>query len=289
MIDDIRNFGRFQAGKIKPKLKFIDGYASALHSVGNHSYLAEQKGIKLINEVQPGTRLYADPCLFYEVIQNLVSNAVKFCRKGDRITVYTPPGNDPSIAVKDTGPGINKSVLPDVFRADIKTSTVGTAGETGAGLGLSYSHDIMKAHGGTLTVESEEGKGTTIIVQLPYVKPVAMVIDDQRTTLYFVSEMLNKIDVDIISAEDGGKALNILEETPPHIIICDVGMPLMSGIAFLERIKRRPETESIPFIMLSSDAGDETRERALKMGADEYIEKQSMFHQLIPLVRKLIM
>jgi PAS domain S-box-containing protein len=179
LINDVLDVGRFKSGQIKLNRTFIDCIYSTTKVAMIFDEMAKEKGIKLVNEVAPETMLYADPVLFEEVIKNLLSNAIKFCREGDQITIYTPEGNKTAIAVKDTGPGIQKNILPDVFKEEVKTSTKGTAGETGTGLGLPYSKDIMEAHGGNLTVESEEGKGTEFIASLPYVDPENSDADNQ--------------------------------------------------------------------------------------------------------------
>ncbi|MCP4700827.1 MAG: response regulator [Gammaproteobacteria bacterium] len=167
MIEDVLNVGRLKTGKVKVKRVNMDGHEAVAAAIDSLSYLAKQKGVTLINEVPPGTRIYADPALYGEVIQNLTSNGIKFCNKGERVRFFMLPEEAASLAVEDNGVGVNPKVLPNLFRIEEKTSTPGTAGEQGTGFGLPFSHDIMTAHGGSLSVESELGKGTTFFVKLP--------------------------------------------------------------------------------------------------------------------------
>jgi signal transduction histidine kinase len=131
-----------------------------------HRVVAEEKKIKLVNGIPKGTMLTADPILFLVVLTNLISNALKFCSEGDEIAVEIPENMVNTIAVRDSGPGISEKIVPDLFKHEIKTTTVGTMGELGTGLGLPYFHDIVSAHGGRIWVESKVGEGSTFYVEL---------------------------------------------------------------------------------------------------------------------------
>jgi len=92
MIEDVLNIGRLKTGKITAKPKHIDARDTIDTILNNLSYLAKQKGIELINDIPENTTLYADPALYGEVLQNLASNGIKFCNKGDNIRFYIPNG-----------------------------------------------------------------------------------------------------------------------------------------------------------------------------------------------------
>jgi len=177
-IDDLLKVSRFQTGHIVLHHRFFKGHTAVSGAIGAFSHNTAHKGVEIINEVPPDMRLYADQTLFDEVLLNLLSNAVKFCSRGDTITFFVPPGLKSAIAVRDTGKGISENVIPNIFKHEVTTTTPGTAGELGTGLGLPFSQDIMKAHGGELAVESATGKGSVFTAILPYVKPAALVVDD---------------------------------------------------------------------------------------------------------------
>ena len=173
MIGDVLNISRLKTGKITARQEFIDAHETVTAMLNNLSYLARQKGVELSNEIPAGVCLYADPTLYGEVLQNLTSNSIKFCKKGDKIRFYMPDGQPSVIAVADTGIGIPAEAIPKLFRIEEKTSTPGTAGEQGTGFGLPFSQDIMRAHGGTLRAESTLGVGSTFFVELPPTPPSA--------------------------------------------------------------------------------------------------------------------
>jgi len=167
MIGDVLNVSRLKTGKIAVKPEQVDGRQVIINVLNHLNYLARQKGVELVNDVPEETWLFADPTLYVEVVQNLTSNAIKFCRKGDQVRFYIPENRSTVIAVSDTGVGIPEENLPKLFKIEEKTSTTGTAGEKGTGFGLPFSQDIMHAHNGQITVESVLGTGTTFFVELP--------------------------------------------------------------------------------------------------------------------------
>lgn len=288
MIDEVLHISRFHMGAATIRKRFFDGFKAGFAVSANYHHVAGSKGVELVNEVAEGTRLYGDPVLVEEVLNNLVMNAIKFTKKGDRITVFTPPGDQGVIAVKDTGVGIDEKLIPNIFRHDVKTSMVGTAGETGTGLGLPLCQDIMKAHGGVLAVESARGKGSVFYAKLPYRKPVALVADDDLAVRYMLGIHLRNIGVSVIEAENGEDALKMIKDTKPDIALLDIYMPGVDGFELLRKIKQDPNTSNVNVIIITSDNRLETREKVIRMGADDFIAKPVTEEEVIPRVRKHI-
>lgn len=167
LISDLLDAGRFLTGKIKPRIAPVEISNMVLAEVEAFAPMALSKGVELSSAIPQNAVMYADTILLREVLRNIISNAIKFCRKGDKVDIFLPEGKPDTIAVADTGIGIPPALLKNVLKYEEKTNRAGTAGETGTGFGLPLSHDIMKAHGGDLRVESEAGKGSTFYVVLP--------------------------------------------------------------------------------------------------------------------------
>ncbi len=289
MIEELLNISLLQTGKITPRPKFIDGHMAVVSAIGNLSQVANEKGVEIENKIRQGTRLYADPALFGVVIQNLVSNSIKFCRPGDRISIFSPKERETTIAVKDTGSGIASSLLPNLFKHEIKTTTLGTADERGTGLGLPYSYDILAAHGGDLALETEVGKGSVFYASLPSVKPRILVVDDDKTTRRFIVSMLKKIEVDTVVAENGADAFDMISDGGLHLVICDIIMPQMDGLELLKKVRRGGHPASdIPFITITSDSSMTTRELVFLAGANDYIQKPFAEQDIIPRVKRFV-
>ncbi|MDH4121791.1 MAG: PAS domain S-box protein [Deltaproteobacteria bacterium] len=129
--------------------------------------MAKAKGVDLVNLVPPDTLFQADATLFQQVVVNLVCNAIKFTSPGGRVEISLLPDGQPGLRVSDTGVGIPPDTIPYLFRKDMKTSTLGTAGELGTGLGLPLCKQIVHAHGGEILVQSELGRGSVFSILLP--------------------------------------------------------------------------------------------------------------------------
>ncbi|MFC1742770.1 DUF3365 domain-containing protein [Candidatus Riflebacteria bacterium] len=165
MINEVLNLSRLQTGNLKVEPVELQLFEEVDIAVENLLFLASQKEILLKNEIPEGTRFFADPGLFSEVIKNLISNAIKFCKDGDEIKIFLQNEEPLILCIQDTGSGIEAEMLPKLFLHEVKTSTSGTAGEMGTGLGLPFSMEIMKAHSGNLRVESKIGHGTTFFIE----------------------------------------------------------------------------------------------------------------------------
>ncbi|MDH5508740.1 MAG: PAS domain S-box protein [Nitrospinota bacterium] len=167
MIDNLLDLERLQSGNLKVDRLNLDAKALVEEVIESLSYEASAKNIRMQNDIHRGVKILADYELIIEVIKNIVHNSIKFCSDGDKIIFFRPDDDEVAIAIRDTGPGVRKEVLPDIFRHEVKTSTIGTSGEYGTGLGLPLCHDIMKAHQGEISVETEEGKGAIFYLKLP--------------------------------------------------------------------------------------------------------------------------
>lgn len=275
LIDDVLDISRIRSGKMAMNQKFIDAAAVVKKSLFPLQPLADKKNVEISVLVPPKTRIYCDAILMEQVVQNLVSNAIKFCNGGDKITISIPRGAGSVISVADTGAGINPENLPNIFSHEIKTSTQGTAGEMGTGFGLPLSRDIMEAHGGTLTVKTEVGKGTEFFAGLPDVKPKVLLVDDDRLTREIIKKILEGLDLKIIEAEGANQALAAVQKEMPHLVLTDLNMPGLSGFDLINELRKNAATASLPIIAITSDSSIGPREKAMQLGADDFVLKSS--------------
>ena len=130
--------------------------------------IAEQKGQKILLTLSDPCDIYADKSKLNQVIYNLMENAVKYTQNGGVIRVSLQrQGRDARFTVSDNGPGIPKENLPHIFDRLYRVDKARSREKGGTGLGLSIVHQLVLLHGGAISVESEEGKGATFIVELP--------------------------------------------------------------------------------------------------------------------------
>lgn len=283
------DINRLQTGKMKLNKFFINAKELVSQVYFHLSTLAQEKKITLTNDIPAGRKVFADNVLFQQVIQNLVANSIKYCREGDAVTVSIAPGSPNTIVVKDTGIGVDPKILPDIFKAEVKTTTLGTKGEKGMGLGLPLCHNIMKAHGGGLRVESALGAGSSFYVELPVSKAIALVVDDQRVVREEVAGYLTRMGVEVVEAENGqegyGKAISV----EPQLIITDITMPVMDGLSMLDRLKSQMATQHIPVVvMTSSEDTVELRRDVFSRGAVDFIGKPLVPGDFVPRIQRFV-
>ena len=163
-VGKILDVSRLQAGQIGLNKSRFNVRDFARRWIEKIALASAEKGITILNEIPRTCELTGDGDLLGEVILNLLANAIKFTRHGGTITLSAPAPH--IIAVRDTGVGVHEAVLPDIFKYEVMTSTNGTAGERGTGLGLPYCQDVMKLHGGSLRVETSP-TGSTFFMEFP--------------------------------------------------------------------------------------------------------------------------
>ena len=253
--------------------------------------LADQKGVVIVNTVPNVHKLFADPELIGEAFTNILSNAVKFSFGGGMIEVFVPGDSSGCISVRDNGTGVNKKYLADIFRHEVKTTDIGTKGERGTGLGLPHSIDIVRAHGGKLTVDSIEGEGSTFTITLPNPDRFILIADDQPAHREIMRDQIKGVNnIGVMEADDGIGALVMLESFDPDLIISDLNMPGMDGFELIKKIRMIDRFSDTPVIVASSldwedrDAPEATKKKVIALGANEFILKpidNDSFQELI--------
>ncbi len=288
IINDLLTISRFKTGHLKLDKTFFDARYIGAKMAADFSLHARQKGIEIENAIPPNSRIYADKTLLTEAVQNLVTNSIKFCKAGDRITVSLADGYPSTICVRDTGPGIRPELMPYLFDYDKKTSTTGTAGETGTGFGLPLVKDIVELHEGELLVDCPLGKGCFFSLKLPCVTPKILLVDDDRNFRYLLIEHLKEMNATLIEADNGEEALTMIATVRPDLIITDIKMPVMDGLELLKALKNMPYLKDIPVIAVSGEFGMEIRDTVFKLGANDFITRKFDKNDLLPRVRRFI-
>jgi two-component system, sensor histidine kinase and response regulator len=174
LLDNLLEWGRLQLSQAVPLTK---GESCPLGTVVEDSVQlfqqnAEQKGITIQRDVPGDMTVYADRSMVMLVVRNLLSNAIKFSHPGGTVDIRARSDDGTvTFSVSDGGVGIPKDRLETLFSDESQQSRAGTTGEKGTGLGLSLCRLAVNQNGGTISVESEERKGTTFFVSLPRDRP----------------------------------------------------------------------------------------------------------------------
>jgi PAS domain S-box-containing protein len=309
LIEDVLDISRIISGKLVLNVgawKLADLVASAVETV---TPAASLKGITIETELPPEELcLSADADRLQQVVWNLLANAVKFTPKGGRVTVRAGrEGSDVWISVTDNGEGIQPSLLPMLFEPFRQADASTTRRHGGLGLGLAIVKQLVVAHGGTVTAQSEgEGRGSTFTVRLPVraIVPVisaaqpatsargaraaspadeisrldglrVLLVDDEQDALDILAEVLGEQGAEVHEASSARQALDELRQLHPDVLVSDIGMPEMDGFALIQRVRALPEDEGgqTRAIALTAFARREDEQRALAAGYQMHIAK----------------
>lgn len=288
MFEELLNIGRLQTGSLEIHLRFIDARSAVASAVEKLQPLSESKGVTIKNDVPLKTRIFADVSLSVTVFQNLVSNAIKFSKQGQEIRIFAPEGRPGVVAVQDGGTGVSPKILPDLFKPDVKTTTVGTGGERGSGFGLPFCQEIMRAHGGKIEVESVIGAGSVFYIEFPPVRPRILIVDDEESIRAMLTKYLGALDVSILEANNGESAMRLILDNDPHLVIADIKMPGVGGFDLLEKVQKDKKRRLVPFIMITGDQTPGVNEKVFQLGGSDFIRKPFSREEFTARVKRFI-
>ena len=326
-LNQILDYSKLETSDHKPRMtdfRFEDLVAGVL---SRYKRAAKAKGINLGYSVAPAIPgwLRGDLGKLRQILGNLVNNAVKFTRSGQILVDITPVENGDApqpavcedtiqvqILVQDSGIGIPAEKLHEIFES-FSLAQDHLLHTTGAlGLGLAIVSRLTAALGGSVTCSSVEGKGSTFSVCLPFVcstyetlAPSAsvmggdsplqgvrvLVVEDDLINQRYVVRLLEKMGCDVVLAEDGLAAVEVLKEKTFDVVFMDVEMPRMNGIEATRAI-RNPETgclaPSVPIVALTAHAmwGDE--QRCIHAGMDEYLAKPVEIDTMAAIIQSIL-
>lgn len=171
-LEELLEWCLLQMGELEIRCLHFELHECVQNVLGVASTAASNKEIRLLNEVTPGLEVYGDRRMVQTILQNLVSNAIKFTpRHGQVIVRAGRKEHAVLIQVQDTGVGIPAHLQDNLFQLGRRASTRGTEDERGTGFGLTLTKQFIEQHGGSIWLESEIGKGTCITFSLPHEAP----------------------------------------------------------------------------------------------------------------------
>ncbi|HEX2501734.1 MAG TPA: response regulator, partial [Methylomirabilota bacterium] len=254
--------------------------------------------IELITHFGPHAQLIGAESELLEAVVQMLHNAVDAMPRGGTITIRT--GLDAgrgTVSVSDTGVGMSEGVRRRAFEPFFSTK-----GETGLGLGLSMVYGVMARHGGESTIDSEEGRGTTVTLRFPTAgegvpaqvavpesdRPQVLLVDDDETVRTAVGDMLRGAAYSVTLAGSGleGIAKVREHEGPYHLVITDLGMPDVPGWEVVEAVKQVDATT--PVVILSGFDRARATRRARELGVDLVISKPFDIQEFLTTVRGLL-
>lgn len=247
--------------------------------------------------------IYVDRNKSQEIHMNILSNALKYTPAGGNVYLSLRELPDArtgwiwlETVVRDTGIGISPDFLPHVFDTFAREKTVTENKIPGTGLGLGIVKKYVDLMGGTITMESRQGEGTTVTIRIPHrvAQPPApqqeaapgdslvgkriLMAEDNALNAEIAQELLNDLGVETHWVENGELCVKALAQAPAHtfdLILMDIQMPVMNGLEATVSIRELsdPEKASIPIVAMTANAFAEDRQRCLEAGMNDHLGK----------------
>lgn len=303
LIGEILDLEKIESGLLDVTPQWVNADALIKEKIALFSALAAQKGIVLENSTRlnPQEAMLFDPQLLGQVLTNLIGNAVKFTHRGFIRLTASGDNGTLRISVQDSGPGMSEEEQERLFTA----FSQGKAGEhhSGSGLGLAICRALMTQMNGTISLESAVGQGTTATVSLPVeisaeavpetpesAAPLpekqtslrVLIADDHPSSRLLLKSQLATLGIRADEASNGDVALHTLRQADYDLLITDLNMPIMDGIALTREVRRINDTLII--WGLTATAEEHERERCLAAGMNACLFKPVTLSQISSLL-----
>lgn len=318
LINNILEMSKIESGKEELKEKPWDIYTSCDNLLQFFEPDIRQKNQTLNYMVNiKHNMILTDSLKIREIYVNLMSNAIKYTNVGGTISfsleeIEREEGlSDYKAIVQDTGIGISKDYLPHIFENFSRQKTSSESGVIGTGLGMPIVKKLVDLMHGTISIESEEGKGTTVVVNLPHryiiEKEEVDVVDDKEIDLTgkhillvedndlnaeIAQTLLEDKGLKVMRAKDGLEAVTIVKENVVDCFDCilmDIQMPRMNGFEACKVIRSLPNNRSqLPIIALTANAFEEDRKDCLDAGMSEHVSKPIEIQSLLQTIESVL-
>ena len=285
LVNDVLDLSKIEAGRLELQYEEFELGACISEVLTVVRPLAERGGVTLEVAIEnDSVLLRADKGKFKQVLYNLLSNSIKFTPEGGQATVKAkakPRAGQLVLQVKDTGIGIDPQHHDQIFSEFFQVQAADNRQFEGTGLGLALVRRLVGLHGGTIKVDSQLGRGTTMTVTLPLhglrpdgqMRNRILVIEDNPSSLELSTLVLRGQGFKVDTATDGQQGLQKAKSQPYDLILMDIQLPGIDGLTVTRLLKADPRTAQTPIVALSARAmvGDE--KEALEAGCSGYITK----------------
>jgi PAS domain S-box-containing protein len=309
IINDILDYSKIEAGRMEIKAESFDLVRCMEAVIKEQEVMARNKGLSLTCDIAPDAPrdIRGDGLRLRQVLRNLVNNAVKYTDKGGVSLRVSLLRRDDALAdgrvmlrfaVADTGTGIPPAQQATIFNSFTQVDGGLTKRQAGTGLGLAICRRLAGLMGGDVFLESTPGEGSVFWLDCPFETTLTtpakvgqrdvsetrdvvlpklriLLVEDNRVNRVFASDLLESRGHEVAIAENGRAALDFLAQQAVDVVLMDIQMPVMDGLAATRSIRAGHMNidPGLPVIGLSAYAMDQERERFLAAGLDDYIIK----------------
>ncbi len=322
IVDDILDYSQIQDGRVAIRESILDLPRAIRNAVAAVQPAMRKPGVEVTYEVAANcpTRVTVDEIHLSKIMVQLVSNAMKFTARGSvkvRAEVRSAGGHAQLVCtVQDTGCGIPLDRHESIFEAFTQVDGSPSRRHGGTGLGLAISRRLADLMGGTLTVESTVGEGSTFTLSLPVGLPQALdatgesatiaaarsardplvvdgrplrvlVIDDNPVNRLVATKLLQNLGCEVVQAENGALGVEKWSSENLDVVLMDCQMPVMDGYEATRTIRQREQLgrRHTPIVAVTANAQETDRDTCLAAGMDDYLAKPFKAEDLVSRIR----
>ena len=301
LLNDLLDVSKIEAGKLTIEEGEVDLAEVARSSLATLSVMAAEKDVTVTLEIAPEAEgiFRGDPTRVRQIVNNLVSNALKFTSQGEIALKVSRPEGELRFAVRDTGIGISADKIGDLFQKFTQADPSITRRFGGTGLGLAISRELARLMGGDVSVESKEGVGSTFTAKLPLARlegvrstlavaeveeaefgdPGALrilVAEDNPVNQIVIQTILQQAGLNPVVVNDGQEAVNAWRESDWDLILMDAQMPVMDGLTATRAIRQEEARQGgprTPVLALTANVMAHHLNAYLQAGMDGLVAK----------------
>jgi len=318
LMNDILDLSKIESGKLNVEFKSMN-YHEVINDIGMvFKKNVEEKGLSFKINTEPSVPayFYMDELRFYQIIFNLISNAVKFTSKGfinitaKGVRQKTGEGINLIISVEDSGIGINEAQHNKIFESFAQESGKITRSYEGTGLGLAIVNGLLKELNGTVSLKSKPGKGSIFTVTFFNVKVdnsthqylesesdenmsfkldpcTLMIVDDIEFNIHVLKKLIGEEKIEYIEAKDGTEALAKLKDNKPDLIFMDIRMPGINGFDLTKMIKEDSNFSETPIVAFTASTMKDHNDQINEI-FDDFLQKPVFKNDVEKVLKKFL-
>ncbi len=306
LINDTLDLSKIESGQMHWETTLVDISDSIHAAVNNMASISSRMNLTVhVKQSSVHPKIWGDNDRFLQVMTNLLSNAVKFSQDNGEITIQSQtlePDDERhlprrvQVSITDNGRGIAPQDQEMIFQKFTQVGDTLRDKPPGTGLGLPICKEIIEHYGGTVSVESQLGEGSTFTFWLPVAwqdetvdtdittgdseeeepgetpkgQNKILIVDDEANIRRFLKHELKRLGYYVIEAANGNEAIRKVKKHAPDLITLDIILPDVNGFAVVSKLKEDPDTRNIPIIIVSIL---DYKQQALALGVDDFVTK----------------
>ena len=319
LINDILDLARIESGQVVLNIAEVNLQQVCQASLRMIVQLAHKKEQEVSLEIEEGIgSLWVDERRLKQILVNLLSNAVKFTPAGGKLGLKVRGDLHEKrmiFTVWDRGIGISEKDQTRLFQPFVQLDSSLSREAPGTGLGLALVAQMVRLHGGSVSVESRVDEGSRFTVALPWElalatdaelrmkstgkfravrpeakdRPIILLIEDTKEATAMVTDYLQMVGYQVLAAREALTGMDLAKRIRPDLILMDIQLPGMDGLEATRRLRADPEFRTLPIIALTALAMPGDRERCLAAGATDYVTKPLSLKKLAAMIEEYLL